>query len=116
MKKNSPQKTSITPQRILGSSLLCALLLSAFGAATAATTATDGTRQEIGNADVLIRSLGAQHANPNASFLRSTDTSSAKNKHLDTDITDYHFKDGLVSVSGKARGSANSHFYLKATW
>jgi hypothetical protein len=110
MKTKSTTRNSKPHQKILGSSLLCTLLLTALSAGAA-----DGTRQEIGSADALIRSLGAQHANPNASLMRTADMSAAKNKHLDTDITDYHFKDGLVSVSGKARGSVNSHFYLKGT-
>lgn len=110
MKKHTNKKPLNTKPRTFSTSLLCALLFSAFNV-----TAADGVRQEVGTAQALIRSLGAQHANPNASFLRSGEVSSAKNKHLDTEITDYQLKDGFVSVSGKARGSANSHFYLKGT-
>lgn len=115
--KTSPQKKSKTPaQQLLASSLFGALLATAFSAGAADNLAA---RQEIGSADALIRSFANQHANQNsnanARVLRSDDIVINKIQQLDTDITDYHFKDGAMSVSGKARGVANSTFYLKGT-
>lgn len=107
MKKTPPKSP-----KLVRSGLLVALLLNSFASIAADTQAA---RQEIGSADILIRTLANQHANPNASLLRSSDTSTLKTKHLETDISDFHFKDGVLSVSGKARGSANSSFYLKGT-
>lgn len=106
------KKSSSKSQYALRSSLLGALLLSAVSAIAADTLAA---RQEIGSADNLIRLLANQHANPTPALLRSSEGSNSKTKHLETDITDFHFKDGMLSVSGKARGSANSSFYLKGS-
>lgn len=105
-------KTSSRSQTLLRSGLLTALLLNT---ASLMAADTQATRQEIGNADTLIRTLANQHANPNASLLRSSDSHNIKTQHLETEITDYHFKNGILSVSGKARGAANSSFYLKGS-
>ncbi len=88
-------------------------LLSACLAVAGLANAQAG-RQELGKVNAIIQGLAAQHANPHASFLRSQSiATSSQTKELETDISDYHYKDGKLSVSGKARGNRNSSFYLK---
>ncbi|WP_395011093.1 hypothetical protein, partial [Undibacterium sp.] len=104
MKTNQQKKSKTPVQQLLASSLLGALLATGFSAGAADNLAA---RQEIGSADALIRSLASQHANGNARALRQNEVPN-QGQHLETDISDYHFKDGVLSVSGKVRGVANS--------
>lgn len=103
-----------TTTRLQKLSLLSACLIVA-GYANAQSSANT-VRHELGNVNAVIKGLAEQHANPHASFLRSNSIAGAsQTKDLDTDITHYHYKDGKLSVSGKARGNNNSSFYLKGS-
>lgn len=106
-------KTSSSITSSLLSALLATGLISG-GSALAADNLQVKAKLELGSVNAVINGLAAQHANPNARFLRSTTGANKEGgQELDTDITDYHFKDGLLSVSGRARGVANSTFVLK---
>lgn len=114
---NLSRKTRTSPasrNRLLATLLTAALGASIGGTAIAADNFAAKQKQELGSVNAVINGLAAQHANPNASFLRSSNVASKDaGQELDTDITDYHFKDGQLSVSGRAKGIANSSFILK---
>ncbi|MBI3711826.1 MAG: pre-peptidase C-terminal domain-containing protein [Burkholderiales bacterium] len=95
-------------------SLISACILTASYAS--AQNNVNAVRHELGNVAAVIKGLEAQHANPKASFLRSQNIAgSQQTNDLETEISDYHHKDGKISVSGKARGNSNSSFYLKGS-
>lgn len=65
---------------------------------------------EVGTVDSVIQGFVKQHANPNAKFVRSFGSTT-----VGTEIKDFYYKDGKLSITGNAIDSKNSVFILKGT-
>ncbi|MBY0574856.1 MAG: pre-peptidase C-terminal domain-containing protein [Undibacterium sp.] len=92
-------------------SLLAATLIAAFNV-HAADQAISQNRLDLGKVDAVIGSLAQQFANPGI----TTDAQRTKTGNgLETAITHFYNKDGMVSISGRASDSINSTFFLKGT-
>lgn len=65
---------------------------------------------EVGTVDAVIQGFVKQHANPNTKFVRTLGSTT-----IATDIKDFYFKDGKLSITGNAIDSKNSVFFLKGT-
>ncbi|MGQ5523525.1 pre-peptidase C-terminal domain-containing protein [Chitinimonas sp. PSY-7] len=95
--------------RYLNRTRLLTPLLVALLAGLSATAFAE-TALELGKSEVVIDMLRMQRTNSAASFPRTLDGES-----LEVEIKDFYDKNGLVSISGHAKETRNSVFFLKGT-
>jgi hypothetical protein len=94
--------------KLLPIALLTAFAMHAHAENTTTTDLASKPGVEVGTVESVIQGFATQHANPQSKFVRSLGANT-----MATDIKDYYYRDGKLSITGNSVESKNSLFVLK---